>query len=134
MSFDKYAFRKEVINRLKKTSQHFSDISDIVNHFIGKDENTKKDVERELIHLARNMHIIDIKEWNPNAAEKDENWLEAFKKSHENTGDKIEGLYAGLTKDYFVIRRQKMLYYLCFAVLAAVLIIWAIDHLLTKPA
>jgi hypothetical protein len=134
MRFNKYEFRNKIIDRLKTTRQHFADISDIVNDFIGNDTETKKENERELIHLARNMKILDIKEWEADPGKMNDDWLEVFKKSNVKAGDKIEGLYASLTKDYFANIRQKRIYYICVAILATILLAWAIDKLLTHPS
>jgi len=134
MSFDKYEFRKKIINRLHETRQHLGDISDIVNDFIGKDEDTKKEVERELVHLVRNMRILDVKELDPASGVMNDDWLANFKKCNVAAGEKIKGLYAVLTKDYFANKRQKSIYYIGIAVLVAVLLFWAIDKFLTHPS
>jgi hypothetical protein len=134
MNFDKYKFRKEVIGRLKKTRGHFADISDIVNDFIDKDMEIKKEVERELVHLVRNMNVLDIEERNPDSGKTNDDWLEIFKKNNVNAGDKIKGLYASLTKDYFADVRQKRIYYLGLAIIVIVLLIWAKEKLLAHPS
>jgi hypothetical protein len=134
MDFDKYKFRKEVIGRLKKTSGHFADISDIVNDFIGKDIEVKKDVERELVHLVRNMNVLDIEERDPDSGKTNDDWLEIFKKSSTTEGGKISGLYASLTKEYFSDVRQKRIYYLGLAILVIVLLIWAKEKLLVPTS
>jgi|ERR1022692_2156147 hypothetical protein len=134
MNFDKNRFRKEVIGRLKKTKGHFADISDIVNDFIGIDMEIKKEVERELVHLVRNMKVLDLEERDPDSGKMNDDWLEIFKKSNVNAGDKIKGLYASLTKDYFADVRQKRIYYLGLAILVIILLIWAKEKLLAPAS
>lgn len=131
MNFDKYQFRKEIIRRLKSTRQHFADISDIVNDFAGNDTDAKKEVERELVHLTRNMKILDVKELEPGTGKMNDDWIGHFKKCDLVAGDKIQGLYAALTKDYFVNQRLKSMYYVGIASAIAILLFWAIDKFLT---
>ncbi len=134
MNFDKYKFRKEVIGRLEKTRGHFADISDIVNDFIDKDMEIKKEVERELVHLVRNMNVLDIEERDPDSGKTNDDWLEIFKKNKVNAGGEIKGLYASLTKDYFADVRQKRIYYLGLAIIVIVSLIWAKEKLLAHPS
>jgi len=133
-NFDKYKFRKEIIKRLKSEKEHIADVSDIVNGFMGNDADMKKEVERELVHLTRNMKILDVKEWEADPGKMNDDWLANFKKCDVSAGGKIIGLYASLTKDYFVNQRQKSLYYLGIGVVVAVLLFWAIDKFLTRPS
>ncbi|HLK29645.1 MAG TPA: hypothetical protein VKT28_13800 [Puia sp.] len=129
MSFDKYELRKEIIKLLKLADGHFADISDVVNEHAKGDNGNKKEVERELVHLVRNMQVLDIKEREKGSNELNDDWLEIFKKTNLQAGEKIEGLYASFTKEYLASIRQKRLYYIGFAILIVVLIIWASQKL-----
>ena len=125
MSFEKYEFRKKIISSLKLAKGHFADISDIVNEFSKGSNDTKKEVEKELVHLVRNMQALDIREREKNSNKLNEDWLAIFKKTDAEKGGKIEGLYASLTKEYFRNIRQKRLFYFGFTILILLLIIWA---------
>ena len=125
MSFEKYEFRKKIISFLKLAKGHFADISDIVNEFSKENNDTKKEVEKELVHLVRNMQVLDIREREKNSNKLNEDWLAIFKKTDVEKGDRIEGLYASLTKEYLSSMRQKRLYYIGFAILIVLIIIWA---------
>jgi len=125
MSFEKNEFRKKIISFLKLAKGHFADISDIVNEFSKENNDTKKEVEKELVHLVRNMQVLDIREREKNSNKLNEDWLAIFKKTDVEKGDRIEGLYASLTKEYLSSMRQKRLYYIGFAILIVLIIIWA---------
>ncbi len=134
MSFNKYEFRKKIIARLKSTRQHFADISDIVTEFIGRDTNVKKEVERELVHMTRNMQILDVKELELNTGKMNDDWISLFKKHNAVAGEKLEGLYASLTTSYFANQRQKRMYYIGIALAVCALVFWAIDKMLARPS
>lgn len=134
MSFNKYEFRKQIIARLEATRQHLADISDIVTSFIGGDMDAKKEVERELVHLTRNMQILDVKELEPGSGKMNDDWIGLFKKHNVMTGDKLEGLYASLTPAYFANQRQKRMYYIGITLAVCALLFWAIDKMLTRPS
>ena len=134
MSFDKYEFRKQIIVRLKASRQHFADISDIVADFISGDMDVKKEIERELVHLSRNMQILDIKELELSTGKMNDDWIGLLKKHNVITGDKLEGLYASLTPAYFANQRQKRMYYIGIALAVGALLFWAVDKMLTRPS
>jgi len=134
MSFNRYEFRKQIIARLKSTRQHFADISDIVSEFISGDMDAKKEVERELVHLTRNMQILDVKELEPRTGKMNDDWIGLLKKLNVMTGDKLEGLYASLTPAYFANQRQKRMYYIGIALAVGALLFWAVDKMLTRPS
>jgi len=123
MLFNQSQFRKEIISRLKSTRQHFADISDIVNRFIQQGPDAKKEVERDLVHMERNMKILDIKSLDPQTLKMDPDWLASFKKGDQE----VSGLFASLTKDYFSNRRDKLIYYAGLILLLCILIFWAVD-------
>ncbi|MBS1667369.1 MAG: hypothetical protein JST58_08335 [Bacteroidetes bacterium] len=125
MGFDKLKFRKEIIDRLQHSRQHFADISDIVNRFSANDQEAKTGVERELVHLQRNMKILDIKTLDITTYEMDDDWLAHFKKP----GVEVSGILASLTKDYFANKRMKLVYYAGIGLIAAILLIWALNKL-----
>ena len=126
MGFDKLKFRKEVIDRLEHSRQHFADISDIVNRYSANGQESKTEVERELVHLQRNMKILDIKTLDIATYEMDEDWLAHFKKP----GAEVSGILASLTKDYFANKRMKLIYYVGIGLIAAILLIWAFNKLI----
>jgi hypothetical protein len=134
MSFNRYDFGKQIIIRLKATQQHFADISDTVSDFIAGDMDVKKEVERELVHLTRNMQILDVKEVEPGTGKMNDDYIGLLKKFNVMTGDKQEGLYASLTPSYFANQRQKRMYYIGIALAVGALLFWAVDKMLTRPS
>jgi hypothetical protein len=134
MIFNRYEFRKQIIARLKNKRQHFADISDIVSDFISSDIDLKIEVERELVHLTRNMQILDVKELELNTGKMNDDWIGVLKKFNVMTGDKLEGLYASLTPSYFANQRQKRMYYIGIGVAVCALLFWAVDKMLTRPS
>jgi hypothetical protein len=92
-------FDRRVMSFLKKQDQTFGDISHIVNRFInGKQDNIIK-IHKQLVHL-REKEIIEIRDLPDDPMQMQDDWWGNLIGVNINSGNKVEGLKAKLSKGY----------------------------------
>jgi hypothetical protein len=133
MGFNNAKFRKDIIQRLLKSNRYFADISDIANDFIGNNHQIRHEVVNELISLSRDKKILEIKEWEPDSGKMNRDWWGNIKDYSINRGEKVEGLHALLTSEFFAARLQRRIWRvgITMGIIAVLvpLLLWIIDKL-----
>ncbi len=89
-------FRKSLIKLLKKENRHQTNVSKLLNDYIGRSMEIKNEVHKDLVYLIK-IKKIEIKD---NPGQGVEYWWGNFIGCRCDLGIKIKDVYASLTTEY----------------------------------